>query len=239
MQLLVGGGYSIKDSFEINGSGASWFVFGRGWLLEVVELERGEYYFEADGKEVRSGRRRLGAFYPRFTIVRPVVKNARGEVRGVGDVKVPDGLPDRPFVFETDFDGEFTSTGEALEVIAGGKNRQSIEVNPQPSLLTVRAKKLIDENFFVFPSIAKIAERLGVSHAHMSRQFKRDLGLSPSEYLHHLRVAEATFRLSLGEEIIDISHEVGYNDLSRFYKQFKKTTDTSPAACRSILDSAD
>jgi two-component system response regulator YesN len=73
---------------------------------------------------------------------------------------------------------------------------------------------------------------LNISHEHLSRQFKKDYGLSPSAYLHKLRVAEATFRLTLGEEIIDISQDVGYNDLSRFYKQFKKATHTSPAVCR-------
>ena len=29
--------------------------------------------------------------------------------------------------------------------------------------------------------------------------------------------------------------EVGYNDLSRFYKQFRKATRTSPAACRTMM----
>ena len=76
------------------------------------------------------------------------------------------------------------------------------------------------------------ADRLKVSHEHLSRQFKKDYGLTPSAYLHKLRVAEATSRLSKGEEIIDISLDVGYNDLSRFYKQFRKATRTSPAVCR-------
>ena len=88
------------------------------------------------------------------------------------------------------------------------------------------------ENYLVYPSIARIADRLKVSHEHLSRQFKKDYALTPSAYLHKLRVAEATFRLALGEEIVDISLDVGYNDLSRFYKQFRKATRTSPAVCR-------
>jgi AraC-like DNA-binding protein len=105
---------------------------------------------------------------------------------------------------------------------------QSIGVNSNPSLLSLRVKRMIDENYLIFPSIARIAERLKVSHSHLSRQFKRDVEMGPSEYLHHLRVAEATFRLATGEEIIDIAYEIGYNDLSRFYKQFRKNTKTSP-----------
>jgi len=29
--------------------------------------------------------------------------------------------------------------------------------------------------------------------------------------------------------------DVGYNDLSRFYKQFRKKTQTSPGECRETL----
>jgi AraC-like DNA-binding protein len=41
--------------------------------------------------------------------------------------------------------------------------------------------------------------------------------------------------LARGEEIISVSQEVGYNDLSRFYKQFRKTTKTSPGACQTLM----
>jgi len=112
---------------------------------------------------------------------------------------------------------------------------QSIEFNSRPSLLSIRAKRIIDENYRIYPSIARIAKRLGVSHEHTTRGFKRDYGMSPSAYLHQLRVAEATHKLTLGEEIVDISMDVGYNDLSRFYKQFRKATKTSPGDCRTIM----
>jgi YesN/AraC family two-component response regulator len=36
-----------------------------------------------------------------------------------------------------------------------------------------------------------------------------------------------------GEAIIEVSGDVGYNDLSRFYKQFRKSTAASPGFCRS------
>jgi AraC-like DNA-binding protein len=49
-------------------------------------------------------------------------------------------------------------------------------------------------------------------------------------------MADTPLRLARGEPIIEVSAEVGYNDLSRFYKQFRKKTKTSPAACRDILN---
>lgn len=235
MKQLGDGGYAISDLLNISGSGSGYFIFARGWLLEIISLISGEFYFYSDGKEVRPKEGRFGVYYPRFSIVKSRVVECSAKVTGVGSVEWIDELPSAPFIFETGFEGDFTHIGEALDVLASGRNRKSIEVNTGPSLLSIQAKRLIDENYLIFPSLGKIAARLGVSHEHMSRQFKRDFGLSPSEYLHNLRVSEATHRLSAGEEIVDISLEVGYNDLSRFYKQFRKTTATSPAACRTLL----
>jgi len=235
MQILPDGSYSIDDVVSIEGSGDSPFVFGRGWLLEVMDVASGEFYFFRDSEKVAPNGPHFGIFYPPFSFIRSFVKDLKGNVRGVGHTKVLPGLPTRPVIFETAFQGSFTNAGDAVEILSSAVNFQSIEPNSHPSLLSIRAKKLIDENYLAFPSIARVAKRLKVSHSHLSRQFKRDFAMSPSEYLHHLRVAEATFRLSIGEPIIEISQDVGYNDLSRFYKQFRKNTRTSPAVCRDIL----
>jgi len=235
MNLLADGAYAIEDKISIPGEGISPFVFCAGWLLEIIEVESGEFSFFHDSLKVRPCTKYFGAFYPSFTIVRSYVKEFKGQVRGIGSIKSMPSLPSEPEIFETDFRERFSSIAQAEEVLASRRNRQSIDVNSRSSLLSIKAKRLIDENYLVYPSIARIANRLGVSHAHLSRQFKRDYWMSPSEYLHRLRVAEATFRLLVGEEIVDISHDVGYNDLSRFYKQFRKKMMTSPAACRSIL----
>lgn len=236
MKILEEGVYTISDRIDIAGVGAGYFAFARGWLLEIVDLDGGKYCFLSDGREVRPSGGRFGVYYPGFTLVKPLVENARGSVRGIGAVEQMAELPDKPVMFDTDFEGEFTKLSQAIDVFKTARNSRSIEINTEPSLISIRAKRLIDENYLIYPSIARIAARLKISPEHLSRQFKRDFTLSPSSYLHQLRVADATFRLSVGEPIIDISHEVGYNDLSRFYKQFRKQTRTSPAICRSMLE---
>lgn len=237
MQAQPDGTFSFNDRIDIRGDGASFFVFGEAWLLEILDLTSGEFFFFCDGEEVRPRQRlRFGIYYPPFTIIKSGVKEMKGRVTGVGAVaEPPAGLPAFPAIFETDFKGELTGLVQAVEIIRGAGRIRSIEFNSRPSPVSVRAKKLIDENYRVYPSIGRIAARLGVSHEHTTRCFKRDYGMSPSAYLHQLRVAEATHKLSLGEEIIDISMDVGYNDLSRFYKQFRKATKTSPGECRTML----
>jgi len=232
-QRLADGGYGIADELHIPGEGTSNFVFGRSWLLEIVSLTDGEFYFYSDGREVRPAKSMFGVFYPPFTLVRLFVRNVNGRVRGVGAEDVLPGLPATPFIFETDFVEDLTKVDDAFEVLKFARARRSIEFNTRPSLLSLKGKKMIDECYLTDPSISRIAKRLNISHEHLSRQFKKDFGLSPSKYLHQLRVAEASFRLSRGDEIIDISQDVGYNDLSRFYKQFRKKYDTSPGRCRS------
>ena len=127
------------------------------------------------------------------------------------------------------------SAAQAIEIMRAGRNRQTIEARPSASLLSVKAKRLIDENYLIFPSIARVAARLGVTHEHLTRQFKRDYGLTPSEYLRQIRIADAPLRLAKGEQIINVSYESGYNDLSRFYKQFRQTNETSPGACQAMI----
>jgi AraC-like DNA-binding protein len=235
MLLLDDGGYVIDDRIEIPGEGSDHFVFTHGWLLEIIDAEEGDYYFISNGEDVRSTAKRFGVFYPSFSITRSCIRSFKGSVHGVGSAESLEGLPRGPFIFETDHDEKFNDSREALNVLARATNPRPIDVNSKPSLITIKAKRLIDENYLAFPSIARIAGRLQVTPEHLSRTFKLDLGLTPSQYLRKLRVADATFRLSKGEPIIDISHDVGYNDLSRFYKQFRKTTNTSPGACRESL----
>lgn len=232
MQKLDDGGYAINDSIDIPSEGVDDFIFARGWLLEIVELYSGDYYFISGGQVVRPQSNRFGVFYPPFTFVRAFARNMKGKVTGVGSEEVDPELPSVPFMFEATESAEFTATSQAAEILEKVTDRRSIAVSTDPSIVTRKAKRLIDENYLVYPSIARIARRLKISHEHLSRQFKKDLGISPSAYLHKLRVADATHRLALGQEIVDISMDVGYNDLSRFYKQFRKATRTSPAACR-------
>jgi AraC-like DNA-binding protein len=236
MQMQQDSSFSFSDPVDIKDEGCSFFVFGAAWLLEILDLAHGEFFFLSNGAPVRPKGRLFGIYYPPFTIINGCVKNMKGRVKGVGAVGgPPPGLPSCPSIFETTFKGELTSVGQVVGIVQAGDAVRSIEYNSKPSLLSIRAKKIIDENYRIYPSIARIAARLGISHEHLTRGFKRDYGMTPSGYLHQLRVAEATHKLSLGEEIIDISMDVGYNDLSRFYKQFRKATKTSPGDCRTTL----
>lgn len=232
-EILPEGLYYFEDSLDIEGVVPADVITGAGWLLEVFEIGAGEIFFQSDEREIRPKGKNLGIFYAPFTLTRPKFCNTRASVKGIAGQKVlPEKFSKKSFAFETDFVGKPENLKQIIKILESSRNSQFVEAHPNASLLTLRAKKLIDENYRVFPMISRIAERLNVSHEHLTRQFKKDFSISPSKYLHQIRISDAIFRLSQGEKIIEVSGDVGYNDLSRFYKQFRKSTTKSPGFCQ-------
>jgi AraC-like DNA-binding protein len=233
LELLSSGTFLIEDDVKIKGSHIKTFMMCDAWLLELFELEEGHYSFMRGGEHVLPKTKHFGIFYPPFTIMRVCVEDIRGRSAGMAATTcLPEKFMTVPILFETAFTAPPKSVEQVEEILNSSYNPQSIELNPTPSLLSIHVKKLIDENYSARPSIAHIAMRLGVTHAHLTRQFNSDFGLSPSVYCHQMRITDATFRLAKGEQIIDIAQDVGYNDLSNFYKQFRKAKEQTPGYCQ-------
>jgi AraC-like DNA-binding protein len=233
--LLPGGAYWFEDTLALAGILAAEVITCTAWLLECYALDDGEVVFRSGSAEVRPGASQFACFYPPFALSRPCLHAARGRVRGLAaTAPLPPGLSAGPVLFAAAFDGRPASLAAAFDLVRRAQPRQPIDACPAPASLSRAAKQLIDENVHASPGIGRVAARLGVTHAHLTRQFKRDFGLTPSAYLHQLRLADAPLRLALGQPILDVSHEVGYNDLSRFYKQFRQRALATPGACQAL-----
>jgi AraC-like DNA-binding protein len=231
--FLPDGTYQFRDQLNIEGKVTTTVVTCAGWLLELYELTAGDVYFLRGKTEIRAHGKRFGVFYPPDTLVRPCFRNARAELLGLaGTARLGQGVSAVPFIFETPLLLKVESVWEILEA---AQNCQFVDANPNASALSIKARQLIIDEHTGNSSIARIAARLGVSNAHLSRQFRRDYGMSPREYLHQLRMADAPLELARGGAITDISFDSGYGDLGRFYKQFRKATGTSPGICRGMV----
>lgn len=234
--FLTDGAYLFEDELDVHGVFAAKLVTCNAWLVELYELNAGDVFLTCGTRKVRSSTKCFGILYPPFTISEPTVENSRGRLVGVAATEsLPTDFPEVPTMFDSTCTGMPTGLAQVLESVRMGANHQSVEFNPNPSLLSIRTKNLIDENYLIYPSISRIARRLDVTHEHLSRQFKRDFKISPSAYLHRLRLADAPLKLARGEQIINVSQDIGYNDLSRFYKQFRKSTSTSPGVCQTLM----
>jgi len=234
VETLPGGLVWIEEEMEVEGRLEGCVVSGGGWLFELHRLSAGEVYYVQDGARVRVEPRCFGLLYAPHSITEIVLEDVRTFWVGVAaSGRVPHGRESRSVLVEVDERARTSNPIEALEALTASRASRNIERCTRPSPLSLRTKRALDESYRdTDSSIARIAARLNVSHSHLTRQFKRDYGVPPLLYRDQLRASDAMLRLSRGEKIIEVSADVGYNDLGRFYKQFRKLTHSSPGGCR-------
>ena len=76
-------------------------------------------------------------------------------------------------------------------------------------------------------------QKLDMSHSVGTRAFKKDFGLSPKNYLNKLRSFQGALYLLLrGHPVSVTGSEVGFQEISRFQKEFKKYFGGAPSAYR-------
>lgn len=75
----------------------------------------------------------------------------------------------------------------------------------------------------------KLAVLCNLSPRQLQRQFKRQLGCSPQQWLDSERLEAAKGRLLIGDRIKQIAWELGFSDSSHFCHHFKAATHLSPS----------
>ena len=92
----------------------------------------------------------------------------------------------------------------------------------------------IRNNYRSDVKIGDVANHIGINRSYLSRNFKKETGMSPQEYLINYRLERAAELLTEGEEAIGtVSARVGYSDQMTFSKAFKKKYGITPWKYRS------
>ena len=109
------------------------------------------------------------------------------------------------------------------------------EALPAPTSAVVkRAVAYLNEGYRGSIARWKLAEAVNVSEDYLSRIFRRELGLTPWEYLTRLRVRKAKELLKRDSAgVAGVAESVGFSDQAYFCRVFKKATGMSPQAFRS------
>jgi AraC-like DNA-binding protein/signal transduction histidine kinase len=103
----------------------------------------------------------------------------------------------------------------------------------QRTFMIQRAILYIDKHCSHTLTRGQIAKAVNASDDYFTRVFRREIGLSPWEYLTRLRMIRARSLLrSTGQPIQEVARRIGYDDQAYFCRVFRKTTGTSPSAYR-------
>tara|TARA_Y100000294_G_scaffold129995_1_gene121911 strand:- start:693 stop:1064 length:372 start_codon:yes stop_codon:yes gene_type:complete len=123
-----------------------------------------------------------------------------------------------------------------LSKYANNLASESALQNNHPSI--EKAKRYMEENFNKKFSIEHLSKKICTSKFHFSRIFKKQLGITCTEYLNKVRITKAKSLLKNAQlSISEIWFLAGYNDLTYFGKVFKNLEGVSPSAYRKKLSS--
>ena len=94
-------------------------------------------------------------------------------------------------------------------------------------------KRYIDSNYASPLALEDIAGHFGYSQDHITRLFKKELGITPHKYLTEVRIRQAVWLLQNTDIAVErISAAVGFSDFSVFWRAFKKKYALSPREIR-------
>ena len=105
---------------------------------------------------------------------------------------------------------------------------------PTPFCLPIqRAIGLIQQRYWDRLSLSALARQVGMSKYRLSHRFREVLGVTFRDYLLRVRLERAKRLLAAGHvSITAVAQDVGFGDLPRFDKVFKRYTGFTPSAYR-------
>ena len=91
-------------------------------------------------------------------------------------------------------------------------------------------RQYIDEHLGDKLSLDTLARRFGSSPSFFSRMFKKIMGITPFEYIIESRLTLARkLLITTGESVEEIASTCGFDDMSHFYRVFKRRFNMTPA----------
>jgi AraC family transcriptional regulator len=96
-----------------------------------------------------------------------------------------------------------------------------------------RAVSYIHDNIAEDLSLDEMAAEAAISRFHFVRSFRKAFGISPYQYVIHQRMERAKILLKMTRlPVAEVAARVGYDDISRFGRHFRRHAGVTPAAFR-------
>lgn len=206
---------------------------GRFWMFAVVEVKHGAVEYVSDSQTRSAPAQVFGVSVPPFSILEVVLNRTKSHSKAfVSREKLSPTLPCEPVAFDIASSRIPDSIPDLIQEYSERSATIRIGRCRRPPPLALRTKAAIDETYALQIPLSAIAVELGTSSSAMSRAFKRSYGIPPVRYRHLIRIMDGMMRLLDGEPVISVFQDVGFEDLSRFYRHFKQYMLSTPSAYR-------
>lgn len=223
----------IEQRLRIPGLEIGTDVSGPACIYAIVQVRRGTVVYHHGDSRVRAPRC-FALFLPPFGIVQASLERCDVTSVAVAFPPLPsDELPRHAMLWAQGGPPP-GSRIDALERIRTAATPANIGRDRDPAPLAAHAKTIVDQEYGAPLEIGRIAARLHVSPAVLSRTFRHTYGMPPVRYRHHVRVMDALMQFAEGAAPAQVFQDVGFDDLSRFYKIFRKVTCAPPGSYRPV-----
>lgn len=112
------------------------------------------------------------------------------------------------------------------------KSRESVQEKSTSTLvdkMNVYLQENIEEKF----SIKHLAETLGVSASHLTREFKHETGLSPQKHMDILRMNHAAKLIMSSQlSVKETAYRMGFDNPAHFVRSFKRVHGETPGSLK-------
>lgn len=193
-------------------------------VVALVQVEAGEVTFPLATGELVAPRRFLLALPPRG-VVPMRFHAARVRSDGVADF-APLWLG-KAALWESS-QAQMPLSRGAVQELLDPAAATLIDADAAVAPAVVRARALLHEQLARPAPVQLAARRVGLAADTLTRLFCAAYGLPPKQYCHRARLFAAVLRLLSGQSILETAFTVGFNDVSRFYRQFKRLVCATP-----------
>lgn len=116
------------------------------------------------------------------------------------------------------------------------KDLARTDVKPEPRDIIRDLIEYLDNNFNETYDRVKLAERFGLNEDYMGQLFKKVTNTNIANYINMKRIEAAKQLLKeTDSKVIDIAFHVGFDNLTYFYRHFRKHTGYSPIEYKRIM----
>lgn len=212
-------GVVLGHSFR--GNGTRVLITNAACLLAQVEVVSGSVCFPLASGLVPAPPRFV-LWVPPRTLLPVRFEHASVQSEGLGSFKPLGRSPEGAALLG------WPERAELSAELLRGDSLARLDADAQLPEAMVRARRLLHESLDQAAPVRHVARELGLDADALTRAFTRAFGLTPKQYCHRARLFDASLKLLSGATILSAALETGWNDLSRFYTQFRRFLFATP-----------